>query len=369
MVGYFKDLEIFISVGEASGDYIGSSLAKELRNVCPGVRISSAGGPMMKEVSDRFIYDTGRISVTGVFEVMGKISEVLRAERTIKAYLKEKRPDAVVLVDFPDFNFRIGRFCRSVGIRVFYYVSPQVWAWREGRVRTISSFSEEIYVVFPFEEKFYRDRGVDKAVYVGHPLVDRVNEVLAKRLERSFFGFSNDFPLVLLLPGSRENEMRRHLGVMVQVARRLKDFQFAVSLPEGVEAPHCGDIPVFYGKTLELLSVSDAALVSSGTATLEAALSLVPSVVVYRLMWLSYLLGRLLVKVRHIAMPNIILGEEVFPELIQRRFSVDNTLRALDRVFKSRDMIREKLVRVKEILRGGASRAVAEKILGRVCSG
>ncbi len=363
---YCKDIEIFISSGEVSGDLAGYLLAKSLKDAYPSLKISSMGGKMLKSLSDEFVFDSRKISVTGVFEVLGRFPSIVKAFFKVRDYIEKSKPSAVVLIDFPDFNFRVGRFCKKLGIPVFYYISPQVWAWRPGRAKELASFSKRIFVVFPFEVEFYRNMGVESVEYVGHPLVERVEDVLASQHGKEDFGLPADRKLVLLLPGSRENEIKRHMTVLRKLPDMFPHLQFAISLPEGVELPFEVPIPVFYGETLKLLSVADFAVVSSGTATLEAALLKVPSVVIYRLVWPSYILGRLLVNVKYIAMPNILLEKRIFPELIQDAFTAERVSQALTCVMEEEKKIKSELSKIGGILKGGASKKVSERILEEI---
>lgn len=347
--------EVLIVAGETSGDLIGGELIKELKALYP-VKVASIGGRFMSSLSDRVIARAEEISVTGIFEVIGKLGKIMSILKKVKNYITRERPHAVILIDFPDFNFRVGAHAKKEGIPVYYYVSPQVWAWRKNRVYTISSFSRKIFVIFPFEEEFYRKMGVNKVEYVGHPLVDRIEEVEPED-RKGLLGDGKG--LLSLLPGSRENEIKRHLKTMVSAAEKMNGWSYYVLFPHWVETNHPRAVK---GKTLSMLKISDAAVVASGTATLEAALLEVPSVVVYKVSWLSYLLGRLLVDVRFIAMPNILLGKEVFPELIQGRFTEENVLLSLNRIIQERERIKEELSKIKKMLKGGASRRVAEEV-------
>ncbi len=357
--------EIFISAGEASGDKIGEDLIRKFKEIDPSIKISCIGGLGMRKASDVCIYESERISVTGLFEVAKKLKEIYKAWRIVKEYLMDVRPDAVVLIDFPGFNFRLGKFLKKEKINVYYYVSPQVWAWGEKRVHTIASFSKRIFVIFPFEVDFYKERGIENVEYVGHPVVDRIRDVSSKNFTKDSFGFDKR-ELIALLPGSRENEIAKNIEIIEKIPSIFPDFQYALCFPEGMDGFYKGSIRAFYGKTLEILSISDAAIITSGTATLEAALLGVPGVVVYKLMFLSYIIGKIIVKTRYIAIPNIILGDEVYPELIQKNFTLENLCDKLKFVMAEREKIARRLKLIKSYLEGNASYNVASRILEEV---
>jgi len=309
--------KLFLVVsGDPSGDLHASNLIKALKRLDPSARVAAVGGPLSREVADEFIEDLASRGVTGFWEPALKIGFLLKLAKKIKLILTERRPAALICVDYYGFNRRILPYAKAAGVPAYYFVSPQVWASRPGRIKVLKRFVEKMLVIFPFEEKLYRDAGVP-AEFVGHPLLDLIPEPPARR---------EDTNLVGILPGSRSSEIKRHLPVLLDAFRllRLKNPYlearvFAAAnqsdsaygkLPEGVELVREHD----YRERAML----DVALCSSGTATLENALLGLPMVVIYKLSWPTYAIARALVKVKHIAMANLLAGKTVVPELIQR---------------------------------------------------
>jgi lipid-A-disaccharide synthase len=321
---------IFISAGEASGDRLGAGLALALRARRPGIELMGMGGSRMAAAGVRIVQDSAEVSVVGLFEVLGRLPTLYRAMGRLRRVLRDERPDLVVPVDFPDFNLRLSRHARRAAIDVVYFVSPQVWAWRAGRIRLLRRLVRRILVLFPFEEPFYLEAGVP-VTFVGHPMAEGMAAAVPPEVLRRHAGLRADGEVVALLPGSRSGEIARLLPVMLEAARvmlaRRPDLHFllcaAPAFEQGrfaaaLEAPgltgrvhlHAGDFP-------QILTTCQAGIVASGTASLEAAVMGLPIVVVYRLHPFSYALGRLLVSIEHIALPNLIAQRRVVPELVQ----------------------------------------------------
>jgi len=305
-----------IVAGDPSGDLHAANLIKALKRLDPAARVAAVGGPLSRAAADEFLEDLASRGVTGFLEPALKIPFLFRLAKRLKAFVTERRPDALICVDYYGFNRRILPFAKAAGIPAFYFVSPQVWASRPGRIKVLGRFVKKMLVIFPFEEKLYRDAGVP-AEFVGHPLLDLIPEPKAPGEGSNLIG---------LLPGSRSSELRRHLPVFLEAFRLLRVKNrflearlFAAAsqpdsaygrLPDGVKLVREQD----YARRAEL----DLAICSSGTATLENALLGVPMVVVYKLSWPTYAIARALVKVKHIAMANLLAGKTVVPELIQR---------------------------------------------------
>ncbi len=318
---------ILIISGEESGDLHGSLLIKALKRLLPSLRVMGMGGEKMRAAGLEGL-DSRDVSVVGIAEVVEKFPQIVRSFRTLKRLLDKERFDCVVLIDFPDFNLRFAKEAGKRGVPVIYYISPQVWAWRRGRIRKIARLVDRMLVVFPFELELYRDAGVD-VEYVGHPLGDIARCNLTKEEARKALGIDSRDTVVALLPGSRVDEVRRLLPVMmdaVGIVEKELDCRLRLLLPA---ARSIGDdvlsgllsvrrdVRVLRGGMYESLRASDAALVASGTATLETALLGTPMVIVYRMSVISYIIGRLMVGVKNIGLPNIVLGRTVVPELIQ----------------------------------------------------
>ena len=313
-----KEHLILVVAGDPSGDLHAANLIRALKRREPGARVAAVGGPLCREAADEFLEDLASRGVTGFLEPALKLPFLVRLRARLKAFIAARRPDALVCVDYYGFNRRVLALAKSAGVPAFYFVSPQVWASRPGRVKVLKRLVRRMLVIFPFEEALYRDAGVP-ATFVGHPLLDLLPAPQDKTAPENP-------PAVGLLPGSRASELRRHLPIFYAAFERLRAARpgaqglvFAAvaqpdraygRLPEGARLVRERD----YARRREL----DVALCSSGTATLENALLGVPMVVVYKLSWPTYAIARALVRVRHIAMANILAGTTVVPELIQR---------------------------------------------------
>jgi lipid-A-disaccharide synthase len=320
--------KVVIVAGEASGDLHGADLIKTLRQLLPNLKCTGIGGPGLAAQGVELIYRAEDLSVVGITEVLPKAGRLLGALRGLKRHLRQTRPDLLVLIDFPDFNFRLGKAAKRLGIKVLYYISPQVWAWRQGRARTMEGFVDRLAVVFPFEKEFMSQvaPGLD-TTFVGHPSLDRPDDAA----ESSTLPVPAEAELVGLLPGSRMSEISRLLPLMLKAAEimnsRRSGLHFILPLAPGVKRAeidpylkgHPRGLSVVQGLTSAVMAQARVLLVASGTATLQAALAGTPMVVVYKVGWLNYCLARLMIKVDHIAMPNLIAGREVVPELIQSK--------------------------------------------------
>jgi len=364
--------EVYIVAGEASGDLQAARLAAAMRRLDPRLRLCGVGGAAMREAGVETEVDISELSVMGISEVVGALARVRRVYRRIVARMDSSGyPQLLVLVDFPEFNLLLARAARRRGVPVLYYVSPQVWAWRRGRVRKIRERVDAMVVLFPFEEEFYAAHGVP-ARFFGHPLAETVQPTRSARDTRLRHGLPAEGPLVALLPGSRVKEVDRHLPLMLQAARLLDGRAcFAIARAPGIDrgrlqaaAAEAGRrIAIVDDDTYNLLAAADAAAVASGTATVEAALLGCPHVVVYKASALTYAVARALVRTRYIGMPNIILDAPVVPELIQRRATpaalADEIGRFLDEPAHAR-AVRERLAGVRSALvRPGAAERAA----------
>jgi len=365
---------ILIVAGEASGDLHGAALAEELLRLAPGLRLEGMGGRRMREAGVFLHCPADQVSVVGVFEVAGKLKALLRAFLTLRRILHQAPPDLLILIDYPDFNLLLARMAKRSGIPMVYFISPQVWAWRRGRIRVIKRLIKKMLVILPFEEELYRREGVE-ALFVGHPLLDRLARVPPKEEVRSRFGGGR---LVGLLPGSRREELKRHLPVMLEAAKAIwakaPDVRFIIALadvfdPADVRPFLPDDLPVevVQGKTYEVMRASDLLIVASGTATLEAALLETPMIIIYRLSLFSALIGRLVIKVPSIGLVNLVAGRKVVPELLQYQASPARIASLALSFLNSPDLlrsIRQELSRVRTALGApGAIRRAAKEIL------
>ena len=376
MPGRAVPTRILMVAGEASGDLHGSGVVHALRALAPEVVVSGIGGDRMKAEGMELLHHIGDLAFMGFVEVVRNLRTIRRVERKLERALDEHKPDVVVLIDYPGFNLRFARAVKARGIPVLYYISPQVWAWHRGRVKTMHPFVDRMDVVFPFEVEIYREAGINVA-FVGHPLVEHIR---VRSTREDFFrrhGLSSDVPLLALLPGSRRQEIDRIFPVMLAAADALcrrGDLQCAVGV-----APNLGRGPLencipkgaqaklVENETYELMAYADAAIVTSGTATLETGWFGTPMAVVYRTSLLTYLIGRLLVRVPYIGLVNIVAGRKVVPEFVQGAMTAEALQNEVGRMLADRtyaQSIRQDLSVIRKNLGGpGASERVARDIL------
>lgn len=369
---------IFFSAGEASGDLHGSCLIRAIKAADPSVECVGLGGHRMAAAGMRLRYDLASRGIMGFTEVAKSAGLIRQLFREAVMELERTRPDGLVAIDYPGFNLRLARQAKRLGIPVIYYISPQVWAWKRGRIRSLARLVEKMLVILPFEEALYRQAGVD-CVYVGHPLLDYLAETA---LTGEFSG-----GLVIgLLPGSREQEIRRLLPTELAVARGIRDrhpdARFVTPCVDALRERQvrllAGDFPLetAVGKTYEVLAAARFCLVASGTATLETALFGVPMIILYKVSALSYLIARMLVRVDHVGLVNLLAGRRIVPEFLQGAAVPDAILpAALDLIAETQERAAmcDGLRTVREALGGpGASKRAAEEVLavvGQKCRG
>lgn len=337
--------KVMIMSGEASGDLHGANLAREIWKQDPATVIYGVGSKQMQRAGVRMLADASEISVVGITEVLTHIRAIHRVYASLKRFLKHERPDLLILIDFPDFNIMLGKAARKLGIPIVYYISPQVWVWRTGRIKTIAGLVRAMIVVFPFEVPLYEKAGVDVR-FVGHPLTDVVRSDLTREQAKSACGLDASRRTVALLPGSRTSELTHLLPDMLAASKillaRFPDVQFVLPVAPTLDGSfvrsfvdQCGvPVQLVEGRVYDALRASDAAIVTSGTATLEAGLMAVPMVIVYRTSALTYYIVRRLVKssVKHIGLVNIIADETLVPELIQEEATPQHMADAVARM-------------------------------------
>ena len=372
--------EILLVVGEASGDAHGAQLVQALHRRDPTLKIYGVAGEQLRSTRFEALFSVAQLTGMGLVELFGNFGNLWRAYALLKRALKERRPDLLVLIDFPDFNLRLAKLAKSLRIPVLYYVSPQIWAWRKGRVRQIARWVDHMAVIFPFEAPFYARHGV-KATFVGHPLLESVRACADRTATLRKLGLDPDKLAIALLPGSRRAEVSRHAPVMRDAAALLaqeREAQFfcvcastidAGALAAMLEHPSVR-IPVVKENRYDAIHAADLAWAASGTVTLETALLGRPMIIVYRLSWPTFLIARLLVRVDHIGMVNLIAGERLVPELIQneavpKRIAAES--RALLDNAPARAAIATKLTGLRERLGGpGAAERVADLALAMI---
>lgn len=368
-----------LSCGEASGELYAAALARELRALAPDIRIVALGGEQLREAGVEILADYHGISVTGLSEAISVVPRSLALIRELGAAADRVKPDVFVPIDFPDFNFRLMAAMARRRIPIIYYISPQLWAWRAGRMKTMKRLVSKVLVIFPFEERLYRDAGVD-AEFVGHPLVDLAVPSADRPALRARFGVADAEPLIALLPGSRRNELTAILPDMARAAalirNRLPSAKFVLAraprLHDGLFAPLAEhmpgiDVAMVESASDDVLAAADVAITASGTATVQTALHECPMVIVYRVSPVTEMLGRLFVKLDTFGMVNLVAGERVVPELVQERFTpeaVADEVVSLVTDRARREAMIGKLREVKAKLGGkGGARRAAEAIL------
>ena len=348
------DVKILISAGEASGEMYGAQLIEAIRAHvgaaalgCPAERRSAtgdhdlhffgAGGERMRAAGCDVVVDAKDLAVVGITEVVSHLKKILGLYKKLIRAVDERHPALAVVIDSPAFNWRVARQVRKRGIPVVYYVCPQFWAWRQGRVKLLRKYVNKALVIFPFEEKFYRDRGVD-ATFVGHPLADLPMPAISREDYAAQHSLDPAKPWITLMPGSRRKEVRTNLPTILEAAARLgPGYEFVLPVARTLEHSFLqqltGDRNIrLVPDALPALRHARAAIVASGTATVEAALMETPFVMVYRVSPLTYALGKPRVKVPHFAMVNLIAGERIVPELVQKNFTADNIFADLGKI-------------------------------------
>ena len=367
-------MRYYIIAGEASGDLHASNLVAEIKKKDKKAEFRGCGGDLMKAQGVDLLKHYRTMAYMGFVEVAVNLRKVLGNIAQCKKDIIEYQPDAVILVDYPGFNFRIADFAHEKGFKVFYYISPQVWAWKRRRVKKVKRSVDKMLVILPFEEEFYKKYGVD-VTYVGNPLLDELAKFgTANRsifLRRNSLGEKRE--IIALLPGSRHQEVKRVLPVMLKAASHFPDYQFVVagvsSLDKSLYKKILGNSDVFLieNQTYELLQNSSAAVVTSGTATLETALFTVPEVVCYKATGISYCLARWMIKVKFISLVNLVMGREVVKELIQGEMTEANIVKELDQLLHNGKRQRQLLEDYEELKgrlgNAGASEKAAEVII------
>jgi len=370
---------ILISAGEASGDRLGAGLATALLQRRPDLELSGMGGGSMERAGVRLLQQSSEVAVVGILEVLAHLPAIRRAMVRLSGFLERERPDILVPIDFPDFNLRLAARARRADIDVVYFVSPQIWAWRRGRIRLIRRLVRRMLVLFPFESAFYEAAGVP-VTFVGHPTAEAEPRARTAGELGALAGLEPERETVALVPGSRTGEVSRLLPTMLEAAARLRrdrpGLQFLIPLAPGLDrrrieerilASPVPDATLHEGDFPEILRVCRAGVVASGTASLEAAVTGLPIVVVYRMSPLSYAIGRALVRLDHIALPNLVAGERIVPELVQGECTPERIAQELARFLddsREHERVTSRLTEIRGRLGGpGVFDRAAEAIL------
>jgi len=372
-------MKYYIIAGEASGDLHGSNLIKELRKTDPGTEVRCWGGDLMKEAGGVLVKHYKELAFMGFVEVLSNLRTIFRNLEFCRQDIQSWKPDALILVDYPGFNMRIAKWAHQQGLKVIYYISPQVWAWKENRVRQIKEYVDKMLVILPFEKEFYR-RWNFEVEYVGHPLVEVIDRFLADERLHAMQTLSpipdtSSRPIIALLPGSRRQEILKKLPLMLEVCHHFPDHLFVVAKAPGLEDEFYHDmlkehpnVSSVRNETYALLSKARAACVTSGTATLETALFGVPEIVCYKGSALSYQIAKRLIKVKYISLVNLIMDKLVVKELIQDDLTPENLRKELDHLLNDSQQLqqlRADYKALKELLSlgGHASANAAHSIL------
>lgn len=368
-------MKYFIIAGEASGDLHAAKLVNALQTIDSAADLRGWGGDDMKRAGAKILKHIDELAFMGFAEVIANLGTILSNFKLVKKQITEFEPDALILVDYPGFNLRIAKWARAQGIKIYYYIAPQAWAWKAKRVQQLKAYVDELYVILPFEKDWFEKRGMP-ANYLGHPLLD--TDILEKR-DTNLFIKRNELsakPIIALLPGSRRQELNRMQEVFAPLPIHFTDYQFVVAGAPGRQiddyrAYQSAGIPVVFEQTYDLLHAADYALVTSGTATLETALIGTPQLVCYRTSAITYFISKSLIKIPYISLANLIADKMIVPELIQAECSLEKLKRRLEQ------LIREKGAKQKEEyekLKGligepGTSAKVAEHLYQCIKSG
>ena len=368
-----------IIAGEASGDQHGANLVSAMQKKQPDISFCGIGGPALRQAGVGIVADAAELTVVGITEVFSKIPAIIKGMRSIKRILKSRNPDLLILIDFPDFNLHMAAVARKLGIPVLYYISPQIWAWRRGRVRKIKKRVDHMAVILPFEVQFYRQHDVS-VTFVGHPLLDTRLPAVEQALKRG----NPKHPVIGLVPGSRTSEIIRLLPNMMDAAdilrQRLKRVTFIVSQAVTVKRalldsiiekfPGWVDVEVISDGVEKVFERCDAIIAASGTVTLQAAMHAIPMVIIYKVSLLSSWLARALVRVPHVGLVNLVAGRRLVPELLQHQATGANIARTVEGLLQNAEklnQLRHELIALRDVLgRPGASDRVAELALDMI---
>ncbi|AEC00856.1 lipid-A-disaccharide synthase [Selenomonas sputigena] len=371
-------MKIMMSAGEASGDLHGARLAKEMLEMEPDVKLFGFGGAKMAEAGVRLVRDCRDYSIMGVWEVVLGLGRLLQLEKTLVESMREEKPDLLLIIDYPDFNWRLAAKAKALGVPVFSYIPPSAWAWRKGRAKKCAAIAKEIVTIFHHEIGPYVTAGANVS-FLGNPLVDTVRADMEPEAARAFFGLKDGERAALLLPGSRRQEISFLLPDMLKAVRILKEkrpeTRFFLPVAPGLERQEIerhieksgASVELTEEHVYDLMGVADFAIATSGTVVMEAALMDLPAVVCYRMGRLNYAIGRMLVKIDHFSLPNIILGEEAEPELLQDEVTPERIAEEAAKLYKGepqRDSVMARLkVAVLQLGPPGASVRVAAHVL------
>ena len=369
-------MKIMFSAGETSGDLHGANLATEILKIDPTVELIGFGGDQMQNAGVKIYKNFSDYNVMGVLEVLKNLRRILKLLDDLEDLARREKPNLLVLIDYPDFNWRLAKRIKKLGIPIFSYIPPSAWAWRRGRAKDCAEIADELVAIFPFELQVYKDAGANIS-FVGNPLVDSVKTSMLESEAKKFFHVENEH-VVLLMPGSRKQEIEKLLPVMVEsaelISKKNPDTRFFLPVAGNISTDRIKfytdrsavKIELITENRYDLFSIADAAIATSGTVVLEAALLNLPCVVVYKMAALNFFIAKLFVDIKYFSLPNIILNEEIQPELLQDQVNPERITEEVLKLFRgsqNRDLVVRNLREAcKKLGTHGASKRVAEKI-------
>ena len=370
-------MKIFLSAGENSGDLHGASLSREIKKISPSTELFGFGGEEMQAAGVRLVRNYRDYNVMGIAEVVKNLRRILKLLDDLTEIIREEKPDLLVLIDYPDFNWRLARRVKKFGIKILSYIPPSAWAWRKGRAKTCAKIADEFIAIFPFELPVYEEAGA-KISFLGNPLVDTVKTNLSVEDARKFFNVERTDHIIILLPGSRRQEIKLLLPEMLRTAEILatrRPAKFFLPVADGVDEAEIlrqveaakVEITLTKKNRYELMRIADAAVATSGTVVLEAALLNLPCVVLYKMAKLNYFIGKLLVHIENFSLPNILAGKRIQPELLQDEVQPEKIAEEILKLYRG-ESHREKVIKdlksaCKKLGEPDAAKRVAKKIL------
>lgn len=356
--------KIMFSAGETSGDMHGANLAKAIKNMYPDAELFGFGGPQMEKAGVKLCKNMLDYSVMGFWEVLINLRRMFKLKSALVEEMKRQKPDILVLIDYPDFNWRLASEAKKLNIPVFSYIPPSAWAWRKGRAKKVAKIADKIVAIFPFEINVYKQAGADIS-FVGNPLLDNVHASMSKDEAYKFFGINENDDNILLLPGSRKQEIANLLDPMLEAAKIISqerlNAKFFLPVAPGIDEQYLNNkiieyklnVKLCFEKTYDLMNCCDFAIATSGTVTLEAALMNLPSIVLYKMSTITYRIAKIFVDVKYFSLPNILVDKGVLPELLQDEVNGQNIAKYARALYKGTDSandLKQELKKVKEKL-------------------
>lgn len=356
--------KIMFSAGETSGDMHGANLAKAIKNMYPDAELFGFGGPQMEKAGVKLCKNMLDYSVMGFWEVLINLRRMFKLKSALVEEMKRQKPDILVLIDYPDFNWRLASEAKKLNIPVFSYIPPSAWAWRKGRAKKVAKIADKIVAIFPFEIDVYKQVGADIS-FVGNPLLDNVHASMSKDEAYKFFGINENDDNILLLPGSRKQEIANLLDPMLEAAKIISqerlNAKFFLPVAPGIDEQYLNNkiieyklnVKLCFEKTYDLMNCCDFAIATSGTVTLEAALMNLPSIVLYKMSTITYRIAKIFVDVKYFSLPNILIDKGVLPELLQDEVNGQNIAKYARALYKGTDSandLKQELKKVKEKL-------------------